>query len=176
TSLCAREFQLRMVLFGPAKVGMWTYFPVTDPIEGTTLHMDPKESEYLDWVWEIPINPKVISVGYASMGATIKAKRERGLDVAGIFREQLEKFPRFAELLQNNGVGELNVTSFRCRVHRDVAGPNWLIAGEAASMVDPITANGVTAALRQAAEGSELILKHRKQAKLPLIARFCYSS
>ncbi len=176
TSLFAREFQLRAVPFGPAKVGMWTYFPVVDPVEGTTLHMDPKESEYLDWIWEIPINPKVISVGYAAAGATIKAKREGGLEVEGIFREQLGKFPRFAELLQSNGVGELNVTSFRCRVHRDVAGPNWLIAGEAASMVDPITANGVTAALRQAAEASELILKYRERAKLPWRARFCYSA
>jgi hypothetical protein len=49
-----------------------------------------------------------------------------------------------------------------------VAGPNWLIAGEAASMVDPITANGVTAALRHAAEASELILKYRKRGTLPL--------
>jgi flavin-dependent dehydrogenase len=176
TSLFAREFQLPTVSFGPAKVAMWTYFPVVDPIEGTTLHMDPNASEYLDWIWEIPINPKFISVGYAATGAMVKAKRERGLDVAGIFRGQLEKFPRFAELLQSNGLGELNVTSFRCRVHRHVAGPNWLIAGEAASMVDPITANGVTAALRQAAEASELILKYRKRVQLPWRARFCYSA
>ena len=176
TSLFAREFQLRAVPFGPAKVAMWCYFPVVDPIEGTTLHMDPKESEYLDWIWEIPVNPRVISVGYAATGAAIKAKRERGLEAEGIFREQLEKFPRFAELLRSNAVGELNVTSFRCRVHRDVAGPNWLIAGEAASMMDPITANGVTAALRQAAEASELILKYRNRARLPWRARFCYSA
>jgi hypothetical protein len=57
-----------------------------------------------------------------------------------------------------------------------VAGPNWLIAGEAAAMVDPITSNGVTAALRHAAEASALILKYRKRGKLPLRARLCYSS
>jgi hypothetical protein len=61
-------------------------------------------------------------------------------------------------------------------VHTGLAGPNWLIAGEAASMVDPITANGVTAALRHAAEASRLILKYRKRSKLPLHARFAYSS
>jgi flavin-dependent dehydrogenase len=176
TSLFAKEFQLQAVPFGPAKVAIWNYFPVVDPIEGTTLHMDPQASEYLDWIWEIPINPQVISVGYAAAGATIKAKRERGLHVAAIFREQLQKFPRFADLLQRNDVGELNVTSFRCRAHKHVAGPNWFIAGEAASMVDPITANGVTAALRQAAEASELILRHRNRAKLPWRARFCYSA
>src|SRR5277367_3052628 len=155
TSLLAREFNLSAEYFGPAKVAMWSYFPVTESIEGTTLHMDPAESEYLDWVWEIPINPEWISVGYVATGAATKIKRESGLTVDGIFRQQLEKFPHFAALLQNNPVGEMNVTSYRCRVYDGVAGPNWLIVGEAGSMVDPITANGVTAALRHAAEASE---------------------
>jgi flavin-dependent dehydrogenase len=57
-----------------------------------------------------------------------------------------------------------------------VAGPNWLIAGEAASMVDPITANGVTAALRHAAEAASLILKFRKRGEVPALARALYSS
>ena len=68
------------------------------------------------------------------------------------------------------------MTSFRCRVHMGVAGSNWLIAGEAASMVDPITSNGVTAALRQAAEASSLILKFRTRGRLPWAARVSYSS
>jgi hypothetical protein len=42
-------------------------------------------------------------------------------------------------------------------------------------MVDPITANGVTAALRHAAEASALILKHGVQGKLPPSARSLYS-
>lgn len=43
-------------------------------------------------------------------------------------------------------------------------------------MVDPITANGVTAALRHAAEASRLIVKHRKRGELPLSARITYGS
>ena len=42
-------------------------------------------------------------------------------------------------------------------------------------MVDPITSNGVTAALRHAAEASSLILKYRQRGSLPLRVRFCYS-
>ena len=38
-------------------------------------------------------------------------------------------------------------------------------------MVDPITANGVTAALRHATEASGLILKYRKRGALPLLAQ-----
>jgi flavin-dependent dehydrogenase len=140
------------------------------------LYMEPMLGEYLDWVWEIPINPDVVSVGYVTSGEAMKAKRAQGLSVEEIFRQQLMRFPRFEPLLQAGDISAPNVTSFRSRVHIGVAGPNWLIAGEAASMVDPITANGVTAALRQAAESAGLILKHRKRGKLPLRARICYSS
>ena len=175
TSLLAREFKLPSVQYGPAKVALWTYFAAPKVIEGTTLYMSPSESEYLEWIWEIPINPETVSVGYTTMGAAMKAKREQGLSVNEIFRQHLMKFPRFASEVQADAQSDLNVTSFRCRAHSGVAGPNWLIAGEAASMVDPMTANGVTAALRQASEAASLILKYRQRGRLPLRVRICYS-
>jgi flavin-dependent dehydrogenase len=180
SSVLAREFKLTAIEFGPVKVGVWTYFPVADPVEGTTLYMDPKPSEYLDWIWEIPIKPDTVSVGLVTTGAAMKARREAGDSVEDVFREQLMKFPRFEPLLRESGASSVNVssvhvTSYRCRVHLAVAGPNWLLAGEAASMVDPITANGVTAALRHAAEASSLILKFGKRAEIPLRDRICYS-
>jgi len=176
TCLLAREFNLSAIHFGPAKVAMWTYFPVPESIEGTTLYMEPISTEYLDWIWEIPISPKVVSVGYVTTGAATKDKREQGLSVESIFRQQLTKFPRFEQLLGQAPLDEPAVTSFRSRAYAGVAGTNWLIAGEAASMVDPITANGVTAALRHAAEASRLILKYRKRGTLPLWARISYNS
>ena len=172
----AREFSLPAIQFGPAKVAMWTYFPVSESIEGTTLYMEPKATEYLEWIWEIPISPDVVSVGYVTTGAATKAKREQGSSVEDIFRQQLVKFPRFEQLVKESPLDPPSVTSFRCRAYAGVAGTNWLIAGEAASMVDPITANGVTAALRHAKEASGLILKYHKRGRLPLLARFCYSS
>jgi flavin-dependent dehydrogenase len=175
TCLLAREFNLSAVQFGPPKVALWTYIPVTDLGEGTTLYMEASRAEYLDWIWEIPISTNVVSVGYATTGAAMKAKRAQGLSVEDIFRQQLKKFPRFEPLLQMPAQSDIHVTSYRCRVHAGAAGPNWLIAGEAASMVDPITANGVTAALRHAAEASALIVKYRKRGRLPLSARASYS-
>jgi menaquinone-9 beta-reductase len=174
--ILAREFNLPTIQQGPAKVAIWTYFAVLEAVEGTTLYMDPQPSEYLDWLWEIPINPQTASVGYVTTGAAIKSKREQGLSVDSILREQLARFPRFASLMQNGNLGAVSVTSFRSRIHRHVAGPNWLIAGEAASMVDPMTANGLTAALRHAAEAAALILRFHQQNHLPLRARLAYSS
>jgi flavin-dependent dehydrogenase len=138
--------------------------------------LDPLDKKYLDWIWEIPVSPNVVSVGYVTTGAMTKAQRERGYSVEDIYRKQLMKFPRFETLLREGSLSATHVTSFRSRVQRGLAGPNWLIAGEAAAMVDPITSNGVTAALRHAAEASALILKYRKRGRLPLLARISYSS
>ena len=79
--LLAREFNLPAIQFGPAKVALWTYFPVTGSVEGTTLYMEPMPAEYLDWIWEIPISSDVVSVGYVTTGVATKAKREQGLSV-----------------------------------------------------------------------------------------------
>jgi menaquinone-9 beta-reductase len=175
SSLLPREFDLPAIQFGPAKVAIWTYFAISELVEGTNLYMEPLRAEYLDWVWEIPIGPQVVSVGFVTTGAAMKARREQGLEVEQIFLQQLKKFPRFDALLQAGPLGPCNVTAFRSRVYDGVAGPNWFVAGEAASMVDPITANGVTAALRHATEAAALILKFRKQGALPQRARISYN-
>jgi flavin-dependent dehydrogenase len=173
--LLAREFSLPAIQFGPPKVALWSYLPIRAPIEGTTLYMDPVPGKYLDWIWEIPINPQTVSVGYVTTGAAIKAERDRGRDLGEIFRQELMKFERFAPLLGSGELSSPNVTSFKCRSYRGVAGPNWLVVGEAAAMVDPMTSNGVTAALRTAAEASRLIVRNRRGGKLPFYARVSYS-
>lgn len=174
--LFARELRLTKIEQGPTKVAIWTYFPVNDPVEGTTLYMDPSPTEYLGWIWEIPVNPQTVGVGVVTTGEWMKHKRDQGLAVEAIYRQELTKFQRFEPLLAAGPASEVNVTSFTGRVHLGVAGPNWMICGEAASMVDPITSNGVTAALRHAAEASALILKYRARGKVPWRARICYSS
>jgi len=66
TCLLAREFNLPVIQSGPAKVAIWTYFPVPQSVAATTLFVDPMPSKYLDWIWEIPISPKIVSVGYVT--------------------------------------------------------------------------------------------------------------
>jgi menaquinone-9 beta-reductase len=174
-SLFARAFHLPAYEAGPRKVAIWGYFPVTTPVEGTTLYADGVKPPYMEWVWEIPINPTTISVGYVATGETIKAQRQEGQTVEEILREKLSRFPRFASLLEAVPSITSSTTSFVCRMHGKVAGPNWLIAGEAAAMVDPMTSNGVTAALRHASEASRLIIESRHRSRIPYLAAAMYS-
>jgi menaquinone-9 beta-reductase len=174
-SLFARAFHLPVYETGPRKVAIWSYLPVTTPVEGTTLYSDGVKPPYMEWVWEIPINPTTISVGYVATGETIKAQRQQGQTVEEILREKLSRFPRFASLLQSAPAITPSTTSFICRMHGRVAGSNWLIAGEAAAMVDPMTSNGVTAALRQASEATRLIIESRHRRRIPYLAAAMYS-
>jgi flavin-dependent dehydrogenase len=174
TSLFAREFHLPAYSYGPKKVAMWSYFPSSRAEEATTIHVEERRGSYLEWIWEIPINPSTRSVGYVTTGDSIRARRHAGLTVQEIFSRQLGRFPHLKSLLDNGPYKSPSVTAFRCRSYRGVAGPNWLIAGEAASLADPITSNGVSAALRHAQEAAFLIAKFRGQPTLPRMARAAY--
>jgi len=173
--LFPRTFNLPVSDYGPHKVAIWTYFAVSESVEGTTLYAEGDCPGYMDWVWEIPIHPDTLSIGYVSPGEHIKALRSAGSTTDDIFRTQLGRFPRFREPLKSVPEISANVTSYRCRVHRHIFGPNWLVAGEAAAMVDPMTSNGVTAALRHASEAAALIIKYRNRSRLPWLAAAMYS-
>ena len=172
--LFARLFQLPSVEYGPSKVAMWDYFSVPTMPEGTTLY-GLEGGSYMEWVWRIPIRPDTVSVGYVATGETIKKARSSGKGIEEIYRDQLQRFPSLQLLLKERKGSSPRVTSFRCRTLRKLAGPNWIVIGEAASMIDPMTSNGVTAALRQAREAAQLIVKSRGRKRLPWMASIAYT-
>jgi flavin-dependent dehydrogenase len=172
--LFSRAFDLPAREYGPTKVAVWDYFDMPTEIEGTTLYANCGPTSYLEWLWQIPIRPSTVSVGYVATGEAIKEMRQRGLSISDIYESQLQHLPPLRALLGSGVETTPRVTSFRCRVHRNVSGPNWLIAGEAASMVDPMTSNGVTAALRHAAEAASIIIKNQRSPHLPVLTRAAY--
>jgi menaquinone-9 beta-reductase len=175
TSLLPRLFGSPVYEYGPYKVAMWDYFPVEKSVEGTTLYADGAGFAYMEWVWQIPIHPDAVSVGYVSTGESVKEKRQRGMNVRDIFHEHLKRFPDLRALVPVAATDNPHTTSFRCRVFTKLAGHNWLVIGESASMVDPMTSNGVTAAMRHAAEASSLIIRFRDRTSLPYLPTAMYS-
>jgi flavin-dependent dehydrogenase len=175
TSLFPRIFDLPVYAFGPKKVAMWDYFPAPEPLEGTTLNADCEGPFYMSWVWQIPIHPETISVGYVASGEAVGEKRRQGMSLQDIFREQLGNIAELRELAQSSNVVSLRTTSFRCRAYGETNGPNWLVIGESAAVVDPMTSNGVTAALRHAEEASRIIVRSRNRRQLPWLSRSLYS-
>jgi 2-polyprenyl-6-methoxyphenol hydroxylase-like FAD-dependent oxidoreductase len=174
-SLLAREFQLKSVQYGPVKVAIWNHFNISHAQEGTTLYAHATPGNYMEWLWEIPINPNTSSIGYVTTGAAVKEKRQQSLSVNDIYRAEVMQYDRLRAITQDNDWRPPKVTSFSCRTFRDVCGPNWVIVGEAASIPDPITGNGVTAALRHAEEASRLITRFRNRGRISWWSRTTYN-
>jgi flavin-dependent dehydrogenase len=154
---------------------MWSYAHSEAWQEGTTLYSENRPDEYFSWVWEIPITPEKMSIGYVTEGSIVKRQRAQGQSVEDIFRNELGKFQRFEQVLREGNLETPVVRSFHCRVCKRVCGPNWVIAGEAAAVPDPITGNGVTAALRHATEGTRLMLRYNKRKRIPWYVRTSYN-
>jgi len=174
-SLFPRLFDLPVYEFGPKKVAMWDYFPARQPLEGTTLNADCEGPFYMSWVWQIPINPETISVGCVATGEAVGEKRKQGMSLQDIFKEQLSQFPDTSQFVRSSAAVSPRTTSFRSRAYGKTNGPNWLVIGESAAMVDPMTSNGVTAALRHAEEASQIIVRSRNRRQLPWLSRRLYS-
>ena len=174
-SVLGREFNLASAAYGPRKIAMWAHFPTAEWAEGTTLYTLSSEGEYMEWIWEIPIRPGVSSIGYVAPGSKAKIGRAAGLSNAELLMRQMRRFARLNLIAEQSPEPRIATTSYLCRTYSGVCGANWIIIGEAASQSDPITGNGVTAALRHAQEGSELIVRNRHRERIPALARFAFN-
>jgi flavin-dependent dehydrogenase len=144
-------------------------------MEGTTLYMISPTGSYMEWIWEIPIRPGISSIGYVAPGSAVKTQRAAGLSSQDILARQCRSFPRLRDIVDQTGISEVATTTFLCRTYQGVCGTNWIIIGEAASQSDPITGNGVTAALRHAEEASALIRRYRHRGTISPLARAAYN-
>jgi flavin-dependent dehydrogenase len=174
SSLFPRLFRSSSREYGPHKVATWQYFTVAKSVAGTTLHADGAGAPYMEWIWQIPIHPDAVSVGYVCRGEEIKEKRRQGMSVRDIYQAQLAQVPDLQGFASQALERSPRTTSFRCRVFDKITGPNWLVIGEAAAMVDPMTSNGVTAAIRHAAEASRLVARFHKRGSLPYLPAAMY--
>jgi 2-polyprenyl-6-methoxyphenol hydroxylase-like FAD-dependent oxidoreductase len=174
-SVIGRKFRLRSVAYGPRKVAVWGHFTTPDWAEGTTLYPLSPDGEYMEWIWEIPVRPGVSSIGYVAPGSKVKLQRAGGLTNAAMLSKQMQKFARLGSIAASGKPERIAATSFLCRTYIGVCGPNWIVVGEAASQSDPITGNGVTAALRHAEEASFLVCRFQQRGSIPALARISYN-
>src|SRR5688572_20271503 len=170
----ARAMDIPVVVYGRQKVCLWTYFDTPPLHEGTAFFVDNGDA-YLSWVWDIPISPQQTSVGFVLAAETLRDRVRSGAALQRILFEELERHPRFRGLLDAQPVFEVERTSFQPYVTTRVCGANWMMIGEAASMPDPLTGNGVTSGIRHARHAVEAILAAGTGDQIPATRRRTYS-
>ena len=154
--LFAQYFEIPKTEYGHRKVCFWTNLETNHDFDGTTFYIC-QEDKYLAWIWEIPITSNCTSLGYITHSDEIRKRRRIGQTIEQILISELAKFPRFSTLVSKDKGLKVETTTFQGFVGSRSSGENWLLVGEAAAMADPLTGNGVTAALRNAKEASGLI-------------------
>jgi flavin-dependent dehydrogenase len=174
--LLARQFKVPKIEYGKKKVCLWCHFETPIRTEGTTFYANVVSDEYLSWIWEIPISPKVTSVGCVMSADFVKQQRRQGKETHQILWDALAAYTRFDLLVEEQRGAAVHSASYQSYVHTNACGPNWLMVGEAASLPDPLTANGVTAAFRHAAEGVKFILESNDRGTLTARQRRVYNT
>ena len=172
--LFSRAMNIPVTTYGPAKVCLWTYFDTPPLYDGTAFFLDNRDA-YLSWVWDIPISPSQTSVGFVAPADRIRDRRKDGDSVQTILGDELRRYPRFHALLETRPMPAVESTSFQPYVTTKVCGANWLMAGEAASMPDPLTGNGLTSGIRHARQAVDAIRAAGGADEIPQRRRRAYS-
>jgi flavin-dependent dehydrogenase len=171
--LFSRVMDIPVTKYGRPKICLWTYFD-TPPLGETTTFFADGGTDYLEWIWDIPISPRRTSVGWVVAADTARVRRRSGATLETVLRDELARHPRFGDLLARTEVLRVERTAFQPYVTSRVCGSNWLMVGEAASMPDPLTGNGVTSAIRHARHASSAILHAARRGALAPDSRRMY--
>lgn len=153
----------RDALFNQYAVYSW-FTGVTVPREDQWnyifVHFLPVER---GWVWQIPISRELSSVGVVAEKGEFHRRRR---DHAGFFEELigLSNHTRHLMAGAQREMPYLVEGDFSYRMRR-IAGPGWMLTGDAARFVDPIFSSGVSVALASAAFAFEAIQRTENGAE-----------
>ena len=141
TELGLREYDTQMnnyALFGYWKGAKWIYEYVGHPdLTRICIITTPR-----GWIWYIPMSRDIVGVGFVTHRQTLKRMPN---NPEQLYREELAACPEVQGLLarahlvhiardQKRDVCAIQDWSYTCR---QMSGPGWAIAGDAAGFVDP---------------------------------------
>jgi flavin-dependent dehydrogenase len=169
----SRTMNIPVTEYGCPKVCLWTYFDGPPLHEGTAFFIDNRDA-YLSWVWDIPISPSQTSVGFVLPADRMRERRKAGESVQAILCNELRRHSRFQALLGAQPAVNVQSTSFHPYVTTKICGANWLMVGEAASMPDPLTGNGLTSGIRHARHAVDAIAAAGVSSEIPQRLRRAY--
>lgn len=137
-------------------VALWSYFEgaerLPEPESGYTLSASTPDG----WVWHIPLHDDSASVGVVLGVEALQRRRKDGLD--SLYEKEVAKSEVVSRLIggakRRSSIRTARDWSYLCG---RLAGPNWVLVGDAAGFVDPILATGCGIALQAASAAAEAI-------------------
>jgi len=107
------------------------------------------------WCWFIPLRDGVMSIGCVCWPEYLKQRRGRNEQ---FLLDTLQRMPEAsARLGEARMLGEVRVTGNYSYVCARMAGPGWVMAGDAWAFVDPLFSSGVYLAMHSGMHAGELV-------------------
>lgn len=155
-----RRLGIPVKSLGRRKLCVWGQFDELESPDsrhpGTTIFLTER-SDYLEWIWHIPLPDRRASIGWITPASSVKKFLKSGVTLTEQFSDQLNQHSNIAHLVQIEHNATLATCEFTPNLATVSCGDNWIGIGESVSMPDPLTSNGVTSALRHAEEATALI-------------------
>ncbi|CDR06315.1 NAD(P)/FAD-dependent oxidoreductase [Streptomyces iranensis] len=136
-------------------VAVWSYFQNGLPLTGDEAGNIFIEHVPGGWFWYIPMYDSTHSVGYVTAAEDASAT---GLGLPELLETKLKESTHLRQMLENG----TRVSAYRSA--RDwsyacdrMAGPGWMLAGDAAAFVDPLFSTGVTLAMLAAGAAAKAV-------------------
>jgi flavin-dependent dehydrogenase len=107
------------------------------------------------WAWSVPLSGTVRQVGVAVDGATTRVRR--GPTLLSTYRAEIGKTRRLNALMAGAALGRVWACDASLYSSHRYAGPQFLLVGDAASCIDPLSSFGVKKALASAWVGAVAI-------------------
>ena len=104
------------------------------------------------WAWSVPLSDTVRHVGVAVDGATTRGRR--GPTLHSTYRSEIAKTQRINALMASATLGRTWACDASLYSSHHYAGPQFLLVGDAASSIDPLSSFGVKKALASAWVGA----------------------
>lgn len=109
------------------------------------------------WVWQIPIDEEVTSIGVVTEKADFK---DASKDIDSYFKKHLQTNENLVRAMENaKQVKGYEVEGDYSYSMDNFVGDGWLLVGDAARFVDPIFSSGISVAMHSAKFASESIVK-----------------
>ncbi|HVF35222.1 MAG TPA: NAD(P)/FAD-dependent oxidoreductase [Candidatus Saccharimonadia bacterium] len=107
------------------------------------------------WIWLIPLRDGIVSVGAVCSPEHLRERRGRN---EAFLAKTLASVPALAARMQGATlVGNLHATGNYSYACERIAGPRYVMAGDACAFVDPIFSSGVYLAMSGAEQAAELV-------------------
>jgi FADH2 O2-dependent halogenase len=124
------------------------------------------------WVWLIPIDPLITSVGIVTKAADFPKSTE---PVKTFFDRHIASHPLLAQRMAHaSPLHEFSREGNYSYIMEHFAGNGWLLVGDAARFVDPIFSSGVSVAMESAKRAANAVLQalHRDDVSAAAFAEY----